>query len=73
MEKLIELLLNYVEPDDDITAETRIKSELGMSSFDLACLANDIRDEMGVNLTADDFRKYRSVGALAQHIENLKK
>lgn len=73
MEKLIELLLNYVEPDDEITAETRIKSELGMSSFDLACLANDIRDEMGVSLTADEFRKYRTVGALAEYIENSKK
>lgn len=72
MEKLIELLLNYVEPDEEITAETNIKFDLGMSSFDLACLANDIRSEMGVSLKADDFRKHRTVGALAQHIANLK-
>ena len=72
MDKIIDLLLNYVEPDDEITADTKIKSDLGMSSFDLACLANDIRDEMGVSLSAEDFRKYRTVGELAQYIENSK-
>ena len=72
MDKIIDLLLNYVEPDDEITADTKIKSDLGMSSFDLACLANDIRDEMGVFLSAEDFRKYRTVGELAQYIENSK-
>ena len=72
MDKIIDLLLNYVEPDDEITADTKIKSDLGMSSFDLACLANDIRDEMGVTLSAEDFRKYRTVGELAQYIENSK-
>lgn len=70
MDKIIDLLLNYVEPDDEITADTKIKSDLGMSSFDLACLANDIRDEMGVSLSAEDFRKYRTVGELAQYIES---
>ena len=72
MDKIIDLLLNYVEPDDEITADTKIKSDLGMSSFDLACLANDIRDEMGVSLSAEDFRKYRTVGKLAQYIESSK-
>ena len=72
MDKIIDLLLNYVEPDDEITADTKIKSDLGMSSFDLACLANDIRDEMGVSLSAEDFRKHRTVGELAQYIESSK-
>ena len=70
MDKIINLLLNYVEPEEDITADTKIKDDLGMSSFDLVCLANDIRDETGILLSADDFRKYRTVGELAQYIEN---
>lgn len=69
MEKIIELLLNYVEPDDDITADTNIKSDLGMSSFDLACLSNDIFEEFGIILTADDFRNFITVGKLAKYIE----
>lgn len=70
MEKIIELLLNYVEPDEEITADTGIKSDLGMSSFDLVCFANDIFDEFGVKIEADDFRKCNTVGRLAEYIKN---
>ncbi len=72
LNKIIDLLLNYVEPDEDITENTKIKADLGMSSFDLACFANDIQDELGVLLSAEDFRKCPTVGLLAEHIENLK-
>ncbi len=69
MEKIIELLLNYVEPDDEITADTNIKSDLGMSSFDLVCLAEEILGEFGIRLTADDFRNCITVGKLADFIK----
>lgn len=69
MEKVIGLLLNYVEPDDEITAETGIKSDLGMSSFDLACFGNDIYEEFGVKIEADDFRNCNTVGKLADFIQ----
>ncbi len=68
MEKLIDLLLNYVEPDEDITAETSIKEDLGMSSFDLVCLAEEIFGEFGVKLTAENFRSCITVGSLAAFI-----
>ncbi len=68
MEKLIELFLNYVEPDEDITAETNIKEDLGMSSFDLVCLAEEIFGEFGVRLNAETFRNCRTVGKLAAFI-----
>ena len=68
MEKLINLLLNYVEPDDDITSETSIKEDLGMSSFDLVCLAEEIFNEFNVKLTAENFRSCNTVGKLAAFI-----
>lgn len=68
MDKIIDLLLNYVEPDDEITADTSIKSELGMSSFDLVCFGDDLCTETGVRLTADDFRFCDTVGKLADYI-----
>ena len=64
MKKIIEMLLNYVEPDDEIT-----KSDLGLSSFDLVCLGDDIFNEFGVKFTADDFRAYNTVGKLSSYIE----
>lgn len=72
-EKIAEMFLNYVEPDDEITPDTRIKSGLGMTSFDLICFADDINTTFGVKLTAEDFRNNRTVGALAEFIEkNIK-
>ncbi len=69
MEKLIELILNYVEPDDEITAETDIKSGLGMSSFDLVCLSEEIFDVFGIKLNAEVFRNCDTIGKLADYIE----
>lgn len=66
--KIIDMLLNYVEPDDDITADTNIKIDLGMSSFDLVCFGDDLFDEFGVRLTADDFRNCETIGMLADFI-----
>lgn len=72
MEKLIELILNYVEPDEEITAETSLKEGLGLSSFDLVCLSEEIHDEFGVKLTADIFRDCDTIGKLAAYIEGAK-
>ncbi|MBE6783738.1 MAG: acyl carrier protein [Ruminococcaceae bacterium] len=68
MEKLIELILNYVEPDEEITADTKIKESLGMSSFDLICLGEEIYTEFGVKLDADVFRECDTIGKLADYI-----
>lgn len=68
MEKLIELILNYVEPDEEITADTSIKEGLGMSSFDLICLGEEINSEFGVKLNAEVFRDCDTIGKLAEYI-----
>ena len=69
MEKIIEILLNYVEPDNEITEDTLIKGELGLSSFDLVCIANDIYEEFKVELSAEDFRQCETVGKLANYVK----
>ena len=68
MEKLIELILNYVEPDEEITADTDIKSGLGLSSFDLVCLSEEILDEFGVKLNAEVFRDCDTIGKIAAYL-----
>ena len=67
-EKIIDIILNYVEIDGEITAETDLKRDLGMSSFDLVCFGNEINDEFGVKLEAADFRDCATVGKLAERI-----
>lgn len=70
---IVGIILNYVEPDDEITEETLIKGELGLSSFDLVCLANDIYEEFKVELSVEDFRQYETVGKLSAYIEKNSK
>ena len=71
IEKLVEILENYVEADE-IKSEDNFKSDLGMSSFDTMCLINDIKSELGVSLQAKDFVEHKTVGDMAEYISSLK-
>lgn len=68
-EKIVDLILNYVDPENTITPDTEIKNELSMNSFDLVCLGDEIHQEFGIVLNADDFRECNTVGGLVSHIE----
>ena len=67
IEKLIEIIENYVEADE-IKSEDSFKLDLGMSSFDTMCMVAEIESTMGVKLTAADFVKYKTVGEMAKYI-----
>ncbi|MBE6756184.1 MAG: acyl carrier protein [Clostridia bacterium] len=71
MQELIALIENYVEVDE-IKAEDNFKFNLGMSSFDTMCLINDIKTELGVEVTPADFIRLKTVGAVADYINSIK-
>lgn len=70
MEMLVALIKNYVE-EDEITAESSFKADLGMSSFDIMCLITDIEVEFSVKLRPTDFIAYKTVGEMADYIASL--
>lgn len=70
IEKLIEIIENYVEADE-IKSEDNFKLDLGMSSFDTMCIVAEIESTMGVKLTAADFIKYKTVGEMAKYISTV--
>ena len=57
---------------DEIKAEDNFKLDLGMSSFDIVCVITDVKAELGVELTAADFIKNKTVGEMARRIEEEK-
>ena len=57
---------------DEIKAEDNFKLDLGMSSFDIVCVITDVKAELGVELTAADFIKNKTVGEMAKRIEEGK-
>ena len=73
LNKVIDIILNYVEPDDEITDKTSIKGDLGMSSFDIVCLSGELYEVFGVELSPEDFRECDTVGLLTEIIEERSK
>ena len=66
--ELVEIIENYVEADE-IKSEDSFKFDLGMTSFDTVCMVAEIEKKMRVKLTAEDFINYKTVGEIAQYIE----
>lgn len=72
MEKLIDLILEYVEPDDEITAESSLRLDCGLSSFDIMCLTNALCDQNKIELTFEEVRKCSTVQELYDLCEGKK-
>ena len=71
MQELIKIIENYTE-DDVINADTNLMMDLGLSSFDAACIIDEVESEMGVSVSVKDFYKYKTVGELADYIASQK-
>ena len=70
MEELIKVLENYTE--EEITAASGFKTDLALSSFDTACVIDEIADAMDVTIDIRDFITYKTVGEMAEYIATLK-
>ncbi len=69
MDKLISIIENYVEADE-INSSSLFTKDLGMSSFDIVCLAADINKEFSAAIKPQDFIKYKTVGEMLSYIES---
>lgn len=67
MNELIAIIENYVEADE-ITAATRFKKDLGLSSFDTVCMIAEIKTALGAEIEPSDFVRYKTVGEMAEYI-----
>lgn len=69
MEKLIEILLNYVDPDEPIKADSNLRNDCGISSFDSVCVMEEVSAVFGVKMGYADFRVCSTVSDLWNSIE----
>lgn len=65
MDKIIEKILEYVEVDGELTADSSLKNDCGLTSFDTTCLIGDLCAEYGVDEKTVDVRSIKTVGQLA--------
>lgn len=66
MEKIISKILEYVEPDCEITGSSLLKADCGLSSFDMLCLVESLCSEYNVDSEKINIRKCRTVADLAE-------
>jgi len=69
MEKIIEKILEYVELDEPITAESDLQNDCGLSSFDMVCLFQELCAFYKVEEDMSKLRKLHTVGELCAYMK----
>lgn len=70
MEKLVKIIENYVEYDGEMSRNLTFKGDLGLSSFDTVCMAEEIKKEFGKNVEPNDFIKHKTIGEMLDFLSN---
>ena len=65
MDKIIEKILEYVEPDCELGAESLLKTDCGLTSFDTTCLIGELCAEFDKDEKSIDMRNIKTIGDLA--------
>lgn len=65
MENIIEKILEYVEPDNEITADSTLRADCGLTSFDLTSLIGDLCAEYGKDYKTLPLKTLNNVADLA--------
>lgn len=69
-EQVKEILAKYVSPDIEITENSALTSDLGLSSFDLVEIVTDFEDEFDIEVADRDIRKLTKVNDIIDYIFN---
>ena len=68
LEKIAEILSKYTK--EEITAESTLVNDLGLSSFDIVSIVTAFEDEFDIEISDRDIRKLVSVSDIIEYIEN---
>ncbi len=70
IDTLKEIVSNYVDIDlDEITRDSRLLADLGLTSLDLVMIADEIEKEFNLELPARLYSTIKTVGDLLDYIE----
>lgn len=72
LDKIREIICGFVDVEpEDITENSRLTTDLGLCSLDLAMLSTELESEFGVSITAKTFATVKTVGGLMDHIKGI--
>ena len=67
LERIAEILSKYTK--EEITAESTLVNDLGLSSFDIVSIVTAFEDEFDIEISDRDIRKLVSVQDILNYIE----
>lgn len=71
-EKLVEVIVNYVEVEpENVKPESRFMEDLGFSSFDFMSMLGELEEELDVEINQQEAANIRTVGEAAEYLEKL--
>lgn len=72
LDKIREIICGFVDVEpEDITENSRLTTDLGLCSLDLAMLSTELEREFGVSVTAKTFATVKTVGGLMDYIKGI--
>ncbi len=73
LETFRNIICNYVDIDpEDITEDSKLRSDIGLNSFDMVNVAVDLESEYGVKIDSKEFSGLKTIGDLMKYIETIK-
>jgi len=69
LEQIKALLSDYTDSVKDLTEETSLAGDLGMTSMDYFIFINAIEDEYGIQITDEEVHDFFTVGDVIRCIE----
>lgn len=73
LETLRNIICSYVDiAPEDITEESKLRSDIGLNSFDMVNVAVDLESEYGIKIDSKEFGGLKTVGDLMKYIESIK-
>jgi len=71
-EKLVDVIVNYVEVDKaDVKPESRFMEDLGFTSFDFMSMLGEIEEEFDVEIDQEEAVNIRTVQEAADYLERI--
>ena len=73
LEKMRTIICNYVDiSPEDITEESGLTDDLGLSSYDIMCVLGELEEEFGVTVNEAEIVDIHTIGEAISYIESLK-
>ena len=71
LKRVIDLFATMADTDDEITEESELIEDLGISSMDVLFLISSLEEEFGIKISEKEVRKMATIGDVTEVIEGL--